>query len=42
MTKIISKSEVLKMRYDKGFDRDMMLALQNIKPGKAITGAKFF
>ena len=42
MTKIISKSEVLKMRYDKGFDRDMMLALQNIKPGKAITGANFF
>ena len=42
MTKIISKSEVLKMRYDKGFDRDMRIALQNIKPGKMITGENFF
>ena len=42
MVKVIGESEVLKMRYGKGFDRDMMTALSNIKPGKMITGENFF
>ena len=40
MVKVIGESE-LKMRYGKGFDRDMMTALSNIKPGKMITGENF-
>jgi len=39
--KTLSQSEELKMRYDKGFDRDMTSALQNIKPGKMITGTNW-
>ena len=42
MYRTLSKSEMLKMRYDKGFERDMVLALQNVKPGKVITGANLF
>lgn len=35
----LSKSDMIKMRYDKGFERDMVLALNNIKPGKMMTGS---
>ncbi len=42
MYKTLSKSEMLKMRYDKGFERDMVEALKNTKPGKVITGANLF
>ena len=36
--KTLTKSEMLKMRYDQGFDRDMSTALRNVKPGKLISG----
>jgi hypothetical protein len=42
MYRTLTKSEMLKMRYDKGFERDMVLALQNVKPGKMITGSNMF
>ena len=42
MYRTLTKSEMLKMRYDKGFERDMVLALQNVKPGKMITGSNLF
>jgi len=42
MYRTLSKSNMLQMRYDKGFERDMVTALQNIKPGRMITGANFF
>ena len=42
MYRTLIKSEMLKMRYDKGFERDMVLALQNVKPGKMITGSNMF
>ena len=34
----LSKSKMVQMRYDQGFERDMVLALQNQKPGKLISG----
>jgi len=42
MYRTLSQSEMLKMRYDKGFERDMVTALNNIKPGRMITGANLF
>ena len=42
MYRTLSQSEMLGMRYDKGFERDMVTALSNIKPGKQITGSNLF
>jgi len=41
MYRTLTKSEMLKMRYDQGFERDMVLALQNTKPGKMISGTEW-
>ncbi len=38
MYRTLSKSKMVEMRYDQGFERDMVLALQNQKPGKLISG----
>jgi hypothetical protein len=39
--KTLSKSKMVQMRYDKGFERDMVLALQNQKPGKLLSGTDY-
>ena len=41
MYRTLSKSKMVEMRYDQGFERDMVLALQNQKPGKLISGTDF-
>ena len=41
MYRTLSKSKMVEMRYDQGFERDMVTALQNQKPGKLISGTDF-
>ena len=41
MYRTLSKSNMVEMRYDQGFERDMVTALQNQKPGKLISGTDY-